>query len=118
MPKQKLITNYLLIGIITILISCSSSNKVISENNINCKENLAFKKEFFKNVKNIENFIDVNQNESFRNSLKFIGKYSKVSFESMLNYAGTYPYGIYESDKKIWLEWYEKNKCQNIEFKE
>ena len=118
MLKSKLILNFILIGIITILISCSAASKTTSKNNLNCKENLAFKKEFFKNIKNVENLIYEVQGESLKNSLEFIGKYTYVSFESMSNYAGTYPSGIYERDKKVWLEWYEKNKCLNIEFKE
>ena len=118
MNKPKLLLNYLIIGIFTILISCSSTNNVISENGINCKENLDFKKVFFENIKNVENLIYEVQGESLKNSLKFIGKYTDVSFESMSNYAGTYPSGIFESDKKIWLEWYEKNKCLNIRIKE
>ena len=51
-------------------------------------------------------------------SLKFIGKYTDVSFESMSNYARTYPVGIFFEDKKVWLKWYEDNKCKNIQFKE
>lgn len=62
--------------------------------------------------------IDKHQDESFHNSLKFIAKYSVVSFESMTNYAGTYPNGIFEKDEKIWLEWYQNNKCGNLELKE
>jgi len=118
MTNPKRLLYFLIIGIFTIFISCSSSNKVISENGINCKENLEFKKVFFENIQNVENLIYEVQGVSLKNSLKFIGKYTDVSFERMSNYAGTYPSGIFESDKKIWLEWYEKNKCLNIKFKE
>jgi hypothetical protein len=104
--------------ILLLLISCSSSKQSTSKEDNFCNENLVFKKEFFKNIESVENLIYKVQGESLKNSLKFIGKYTHVSFESMSNYAGTYPSGIFESDKKAWLEWYEKNKCKNIEFKE
>lgn len=90
-------------------------NNAKSTNEKNCNENIDFKKKFFENVQNVENLIDKNQNESFRNSLKFIAQYTDVSFESMTNYAGTYSIGIFEKDKKIWLKWYEENKCKNLE---
>ena len=118
MPKPKLLIKCLFIGIVTLLISCSSSSKITSKNDINCKENLVFKKEFFKNIKNVENLIYEVQGESLKNSLDFIGKYTKVSFESMANYAHTYPVGVFFEDKKVWLKWYEDNKCKNIQLKE
>ncbi|PKH50939.1 hypothetical protein CXF68_09695 [Tenacibaculum sp. Bg11-29] len=116
MNKLRIILIGILYGITMLTFSCSSSKQSLKKTS--CNENLNFKKAFFENVENVENLIDKNQNESFRNSLNFIGKYTKVSFESMTNYAGTYPIGIFEKDKKEWLEWYEKNKCMNIEFKE
>lgn len=76
-----------------------------------------FKKEFFQNIENIERLITKSQNESFKNSLNFIGKYTHVSFEDMLNYASTYPINSLERDKKVWLNWYNANKCNNIQFK-
>ena len=44
-------------------------------------------------------------------SLKFISKYAHVSFDSMANYARTYPIGIFEKDKEGWIKWYNENKC-------
>lgn len=85
---------------------------------IDCKENLEFKKEFFSNIKTIDSLIYKNQNQQFNKSLGFISKYSHVTFESTLNYARKYPGGAYEKDRKIWIDWYEKNKCTNIQFKE
>lgn len=85
--------------------------------NEKCNENLDFKLEFFNNIKIIDNLIYVSQNEKFHNALKFISKYSHVSSESMLNYARLYPGGIYEDDRKVWIKWYEDNKCKNIQFK-
>jgi hypothetical protein len=104
--------------ILLLTISCSSSKQSNSKVENFCNENFDFKKEFFENINNVENLIEKSQNESFRNSLKFIGKYASVSFESMANYARTYPIGIFEKDKKVWLEWYENNKCKSIKFKE
>ncbi|WBV60549.1 hypothetical protein PFY12_00170 [Chryseobacterium camelliae] len=85
---------------------------------IDCKENLEFKKEFFSNIKTIDSLIYKNQNQQFNKSLGFISKYSHVTFESTLNYSRKYPGGAYEKDRKIWIDWYEKNKCTNIQFKE
>lgn len=104
--------------IFLILVGCASSNKKNLAEDKTCNENLAFKKAYFENVQNIENLIDKEQNESFHKSLKFISKYTKVSFESMLNYAHTYPYGVFEKDKVKWLKWYEENMCENIQFKD
>jgi hypothetical protein len=108
-----------IISIIFILfISCSSSNKTLSKNGKICNENFNFKKIFFQNIQNVENLIYEVQGESLLNSLKFIGKYTEVNFESMSNYGRTYPAGIFIEDKKIWLKWYEDHKCQNIQLKE
>lgn len=85
---------------------------------IDCKENLEFKEKFLASVKFIDTLISSIQGRKFHETLKFISKYTHVSFESMLNYARTYPFGVYEQDRKIWIDWYEKNKCTNIQFKE
>ena len=114
--QNKYLINILSVTLL-LFVSCSSTKNIESKNDIFCNENLEFKNGFFKNVRNVETLIDKNQNESFKNSLKFIAKYTELSFDSMLNYAGTYPIGVFESDKKVWLEWYEKNKCQNLQFK-
>lgn len=84
---------------------------------VNCKENPEFKKEFFSNIKTIDSLIYRTQNQQFNKSLGFISKYSHVTFESKANYTGRYPVGVYEQDRKIWIDWYEKNKCTNIQFK-
>lgn len=84
---------------------------------VNCKENLEFKEKFFEAIHFIDSQIYSIQTKKFHEYLLFISKYSHVSAESMLNYAGTYPSGFYEKDRKIWIEWYNKNKCTNIQFK-
>lgn len=82
---------------------------------VDCVENEEFKTLFFENIHIIDNLITVDQNEKFQNSLEFISQYAPVSFEKTLNYARIYPYGIYETDRKDWLKWYEENKCSNIQ---
>lgn len=84
---------------------------------VNCKENLEFKEKFLSSIKFIDTLIYSIQGRKFNETLNFISKYTHVSTESMLNYARIYPSGAYEKDRKIWLDWYEKNKCTNIQFK-
>lgn len=86
--------------------------------NIDCHENLEFKEKFFSSIKFIDTLIYSIQGRKFHETLKFISKYTHVSFESKLNYAKIYPSEAYEKDRKIWIDWYEKNKCTNIQFKE
>lgn len=69
------------------LLSCVAPNNGIKSQNLNCVENQNFKNEFFKNVKIIDSLITENQNIQFKKSLKFISKYSHVSFESLANYS-------------------------------
>lgn len=103
---------------ITLFFSCSmTKERVQQKENSKCTENEKFKKEFYENINVVDSLITKNQNEKFHKSLKFISIYTHVSYESTLNYSRTYPYGIYEKDRKIWIEWYEKNKCNNIQFK-
>lgn len=102
-----------------LLFSCVTKNNDLKyqNTNLNCNENKTFKKEFYKNINVVDSLIYKNQNDQFNKSLLFISKYTNVSFESRLNYARLYPNGIYEKDRKGWLEWYEKNKCNNIQLK-
>lgn len=82
-----------------------------------CVENQLFKKEYFRNINIVDSSIYKPQGYELKSSLLFISQYSHVSFESMLNYARTYPGGVYQEDRKIWISWYEDNKCKNIQFK-
>ncbi len=116
-----------------LVLSCSSSRQIDLDES-KCIENLAFKKLFFEKIKNIDFLMieeakikSINDAEKlftpervkmFDSSLLFISKYSQVSFGSMLNYDNTYPYGVYEIDRKIWLKWYDENKCSNIQIKD
>jgi len=101
---------------ITLIVSMSCSSPKPTTTVI-CNENLIFKKAFFEEIDNVEKLITTSQGRSFRYSLLFISKYAKVSFDDMLNYNNLYPLGSLEKDKKVWLNWYEKNKCSNIQFK-
>ncbi|VXB14410.1 MULTISPECIES: hypothetical protein [Chryseobacterium] len=100
------------------LINCSSIYPTQSFNSDNgkCTENFNFRKEYFYHIKIIDSLVE-KQNKQFTKSLLFVSKYAHVSAESMLNSTGTYPIGVYEDDRKDWIEWYEKNKCNNIQFK-
>ena len=73
---------------------------------------------FFSKINYIENNITEVQDGKFKNTLYSLSKYVNVSLESMSNYANTYPIGVFEDDKKEWLEWYEKNKCDNLKIKD
>ena len=96
-------------------VSCSTLNKQRQIKTEACNENLKFRNVYFDNIQNVENLITKEQNESFHKSLKFISKYTKVSFNEMLNYARIYGYSTFERDKIGWLKWYEENKCSNIQ---
>jgi hypothetical protein len=105
------------IYLILLCFSCSSIKKNIEPQKDHCNENLKFKIEFFKNIENIENQMTKEKDDTFDISLKFISKYTHVSFESMANYANNYPIGVFEKDKEGWIKWYDKNKCNDIQFK-
>jgi len=98
-------------------ILCINSCQSI-KSNPSCNENIKFKEVFFSHIKVIDNNIDKNQNEEFRTSLIFISNYAGIERGSLNNYSSSYPIGIYQSDRKKWIEWYELNKCRNIQFKE
>lgn len=117
------------------LIACGTNNHMNENDKLVCDENLKFKIQFFKNIKVVEDYVKIEDATIFNNleeyeqlmtkekqkqflsSLQFISKYAPVSFESMANYAHKYPIGIFQEDKKGWLNWYEENKCKNIQFK-
>lgn len=103
--------------IISLFFICCKSTNVINDGN-DCVENAEFKEKFFSNIKYIEKNITEVQDAKFKNTLEFLSKYVHISFERMSNYANSYPIGIFEKDKKGWLEWYEKNKCSNLKLKD
>lgn len=61
--------------------------------------------------------INLSQDSTFRKSVIFISNYAPVSVENIMNYARIYPTGVFKEDLKNWLQWYEENKCKNIQFK-
>lgn len=82
-----------------------------------CHENLKFKEIFFCHIKYVENNINLSQDSTFRKSVIFVSNYAPVSLGKIMNYARTYPIGVFEEDLKNWLKWYEENKCKNIQLK-
>jgi len=82
-----------------------------------CNENLKFKEAFFSHIKFLENNIYLSQNKEFRTSVVFISNYAPVSLGKIMNYARTYPSGVFNDDKLLWLKWYEDNKCKYIQIK-
>ncbi len=130
-----IIRKLIYINLSIFLIACGVKNHESKNEKFSCNENLKFKILFFKNIKVVEDYMKmedttiINNLEEYKHlmtdekqkkifsSLQFISKYAHVSFESMANYAHTYPIGIFQKDKKGWLRWYEENKCKNIQFK-
>lgn len=113
------------------LCSCSSNHKQAIVSN-HCNENEEFKKVFFShlqvvdeymhlvnpkvlNIDELQRLVTQEKTKNFNISLKFISKYTHVSYESISH--SRYPFGVYEEDKSVWLKWYEDNKCNNIQFK-
>lgn len=96
------------------IMSCST----LSKEKDSCHENKRFKKEFFKRINYVEKNIYSYQDSAYRSSLIFISNYAPVSFYETVNYARLYPPQALRKDKKIWLEWYGVNKCNNIQLKE
>ena len=98
-----------------IIFSCS----LINNGNMSkgCIENLKFKKEFFIRINIVDQNLSLKQDSLFRNSLIFLSNYAPVSFYETMNYARIYPPQALEIDKKVWIKWYEDNKCKNIKLK-
>ena len=96
------------------LLSCKSTSVV--KNDITCIENTEFKEKFFLRINYIEENISIRQDNKFKETLEELSKYVHISFDKMANYARTYPIGVFEEDKKGWLVWYEKNKCNNLQW--
>ena len=108
--------NIYIIVIIFGFVSCKLNNSHYTRNI--CNENKKFKNKFFKHINYIEENITIKQDEKFKNSLNFISKYVNVSFNETINYANTYPFGVFKKYKTKWLKWYDENKCKNIKLKE
>jgi len=103
----------ILVMVIPILISCTA----FKQNKIDCNESAKFKECFFYHIQYIDKNISVTQDAKFIESLIFISNYAPVSLDQIMNYARTYPVGVFEKDRLKWMKWYEENKCKNIQFK-
>jgi hypothetical protein len=102
------------ISFILVLFSIScSSQKLVS---LDCNENQLFKEKFFQSINNVEEYtIDFGDREKFDSALIFLKKYVFVSTDKMLNYNNSYEsIEAFQIDKSNWLEWYKKNKCNNL----
>lgn len=103
-----------IVSVVSLLLFSCKSIPLIKKN---CDENLNFKELFFEHIENIDKRITISQDRKFRESVIFISNYAQVSVNTIMNYSRTYPYGIYQKDRKLWINWYEENKCKNIQFK-
>lgn len=103
----------ILILVIPILMSCTS----IKSNKRYCNENEKFKEMFFYHIEYIKKNISNSQDSTFIKSVIFLSNYAPVSVDRIMNYARIYPIGVFEKDQIKLLEWYEENKCKNIQFK-
>jgi len=104
----------ILLILLPIIFSGSSCKS--GKNSIHCIENKKFKKEFFMRINIVEQ--NLHQDSLFQSSLIFLSNYAPVSFYEMMNYARIYPLHALERDKKVWIIWYEDNKCKNLKLKE
>lgn len=104
------------IFISVVFISCSTLKN--DKQSMECIENDEFKKEFFNRINIVEQNLSLKQDSLFRSSLIFLSNYAPVSFYETMNYARVYPPQAFERDRKVWIKWYEENKCKNIQLKE
>ncbi len=77
--------------LIPLIISCNA----IRVNKDDCNENIKFKQSFFYHINYIDENISVLQETKFRESVIFVSNYAPVSVNRIMNYARTYPFGIY-----------------------
>jgi hypothetical protein len=121
-----------------VFLNCAN-NKEFSRAKEDCIENLIFKKEFSKNLLILDSYYDkklksiniasdksitfqdkmdrIDKIKSdYYKALSFFSKYLKINYQYKGNYTSEIPYNIYIDEKKIWIDWYEKNKCNNLQF--
>ncbi len=98
------------------IVSCSLSK--MSGLSTRCRENKKFKKTFFDKIDYIgANIYGRSPDSTFISTLIFISNYAPVSFYKMRHYVISYTPDVFQNDKKVWLRWYEENKCKNIKLK-
>lgn len=107
---------YKILLCVILFVGCKTSK---TDNTSQCNENTFFKTEFYKNIKQVEEYVMGNGDRlKFKNSLNFLSKYVKVSNDKMLNYNNSYnSLDDFKNDKKSWSDWYDKNKCKNLQLK-
>ena len=115
MRKYILILFYL-----STLYSCASSIKRANK----CHENLKFKSTLFKEIAIVEQYTleqktpgkkRIITESEFLNSITFITKYSNIQVVGIYNYqVGYKSIEDFNIDKRKWIDWYQKNKCNNI----
>jgi hypothetical protein len=88
-----------------------------------CFENMKFKEKVFHNISVAEcyteerttNAIHTIKSKTFLRSLSFISKYTHVSLNTVANYQiGYVSMDAFRIDKSKWVDWYDKNKCNNL----
>jgi len=133
--------NDLIIFCLTFSFLSCLGNKEFIEIKEKCDENLLFKQEFSKNLyildsyyknksKSIKIAEDTNLNfqeklekldeikSNYYVALDFFSKYSKISYNYTGNYTNEIPYNIYKKEREAWIDWYNKNKCNNLQLDE
>ncbi|PCJ92263.1 MAG: hypothetical protein COA50_15645 [Flavobacteriaceae bacterium] len=135
---MKFLKKHIIYFIILTFLNCASSKDLNTKNN-NCSENMSFKKEFYKKLAFLDSYYEnqsknttiIDSNETFQNtmdrlnktksdyekSLSFFSKHPKISYQYMGSYSGEIPYNLYLDEKKVWMGWYEENRCKNIQLK-
>lgn len=106
----------------SVVCSCQS-NRTIN----NCEENSTFKLNFFKYINNIEAYTLKKKNQDsimvkldlFKKSLDEISKYTNVDYSLLTNYEFRYTSEEnFLQEKAKWLNWYQENKCSNLQWVE
>ena len=104
------------LAILLLLNSCLATK---GSNKRECDENQIFRNIFFDAIRKVENdMLGKGEPGDYNEGLDFIDDYTKVSYDKMLNYSRSYTtMKEFEKDKKVWLRWYNKNKCYNLQVK-
>jgi hypothetical protein len=102
-------SKFLIIVLIVISISCSG--KVF--NTVSCVD-ISVYEEATRNYSITE---ISEENDRYFSSLEFVSKYVTINYVYKTSFSGSIPYRIYFEEKENWNEWYEKNKCSDIQLK-
>ena len=121
LSQTKLMRTLIIVLCICIFDSCLSINKATTND---CNENLEFKQKFFANISLIEKYTKEQKTftrypittDSVMKSMKFIYMRTKILSDEIYNYNFGYKsYKLFEIDKRKWLNWYNANKCNNLQ---